>query len=198
MSAGRRFQRWPQRLEQPTSRHPAHICEQFATGNSDNYRLAHQSAGAGSGQGHRDRRRDARLARLPDRMKNRAGSEARGRGGVGSVNPRGSVDPLLESAETAIALYLVLQLEWSPFLPPSMLAPKARRSECRCRGNRKCAWCVPSPPAKKLRGNSDPIVNTLRPQKTALCPARRFPPPWFVEEQDACFVVRDHSGQALA
>jgi hypothetical protein len=29
-------------------------------------------------------------------------------------------------------------------------------------------------------------------------PARRFPPPWSVEEQDACFVVRDHSGQKLA
>jgi len=28
--------------------------------------------------------------------------------------------------------------------------------------------------------------------------ARRFPPPWTVEEQDACFVVRDHSGQQLA
>jgi putative heme iron utilization protein len=28
--------------------------------------------------------------------------------------------------------------------------------------------------------------------------ARRFPPPWSVEEQAACFVVRDHSGQALA
>ena len=27
---------------------------------------------------------------------------------------------------------------------------------------------------------------------------RRFPPPWTVEEQPACFVVRDHSGQALA
>jgi hypothetical protein len=27
---------------------------------------------------------------------------------------------------------------------------------------------------------------------------RRFPPPWTVEEQDACFVVRDHSGQQLA
>jgi hypothetical protein len=26
----------------------------------------------------------------------------------------------------------------------------------------------------------------------------RFPPPWTVEEQDACFVVRDHNGQALA
>jgi hypothetical protein len=27
---------------------------------------------------------------------------------------------------------------------------------------------------------------------------RRFPPPWSVEEQDTCFVVRDHNGQALA
>jgi hypothetical protein len=26
---------------------------------------------------------------------------------------------------------------------------------------------------------------------------RRFPPPWSVEEQAACFVVRDASGQAL-
>jgi hypothetical protein len=26
----------------------------------------------------------------------------------------------------------------------------------------------------------------------------RFPPPWTVEEQDACFVVRDHNGQQLA
>jgi hypothetical protein len=28
--------------------------------------------------------------------------------------------------------------------------------------------------------------------------ARRFPPPWSVEEQPACFVVRDHNGQAFA
>jgi len=25
---------------------------------------------------------------------------------------------------------------------------------------------------------------------------RRFPPPWSVEELDACFVVRDHNGPA--
>ena len=31
-----------------------------------------------------------------------------------------------------------------------------------------------------------------------LSPSRRFAPPWSVEEQAACFVVRDHSGQALA
>jgi hypothetical protein len=28
--------------------------------------------------------------------------------------------------------------------------------------------------------------------------ARRFPPPWSVEELDACFVVRDHNEQQLA
>jgi hypothetical protein len=28
--------------------------------------------------------------------------------------------------------------------------------------------------------------------------ARRFPPPWSVEEQEACFTVRDADGQALA
>jgi hypothetical protein len=26
----------------------------------------------------------------------------------------------------------------------------------------------------------------------------RFPPPWFVEETPACFIVRDRAGQALA
>jgi hypothetical protein len=29
-------------------------------------------------------------------------------------------------------------------------------------------------------------------------PARRFPPPWTVEEVDACFVMRDHKEQTLA
>jgi hypothetical protein len=29
-------------------------------------------------------------------------------------------------------------------------------------------------------------------------PQRRFPSPWSVEETDACFIVRDHNGQALA
>ena len=32
----------------------------------------------------------------------------------------------------------------------------------------------------------------------AMPSARRFPPPWSVEETDACFIVRDHNGQALA
>jgi hypothetical protein len=29
-------------------------------------------------------------------------------------------------------------------------------------------------------------------------PARRFPPPWSVEETDACYIVRDANGRALA
>jgi hypothetical protein len=28
--------------------------------------------------------------------------------------------------------------------------------------------------------------------------SRRFPPPWSVEDTDACFIVRDANGQALA
>jgi hypothetical protein len=31
-----------------------------------------------------------------------------------------------------------------------------------------------------------------------MMPARRFPLPWSVEEQSACFVPRDHDGQTLA
>jgi hypothetical protein len=59
-----------------------------------------------------------------------ASSEARSRGGLGGVNRRGSADLVLEWPETAIAFHLVLQLERSPFLlQPSVLAPKARRSE---------------------------------------------------------------------
>jgi hypothetical protein len=35
--------------------------------------------------------------------------------------------------------------------------------------------------------------------KTGSMPsARRFPPPWSVEETDACFIVRDGNRQALA
>jgi hypothetical protein len=29
-------------------------------------------------------------------------------------------------------------------------------------------------------------------------PDRRFPPPWIIEELDACFVVSDSAGQKLA
>jgi endo-1,4-beta-D-glucanase Y len=33
---------------------------------------------------------------------------------------------------------------------------------------------------------------------TLMTEPRRFPRPWTVEEQRACFVARDHNGQALA
>src|SRR5262249_23572261 len=39
------------------------------------------------------------------------------------------------------------------------------------------------------------------PGQTSRCEtvtARRFPPPWSVEETAACFIVRDHNGQQLA
>jgi hypothetical protein len=39
------------------------------------------------------------------------------------------------------------------------------------------------------------FADRARKWMTAKC---RFPPPWTVEELDACFVVRDHNGQRLA
>jgi hypothetical protein len=65
-----------------------------------------------------------------------------------AVNLGGLVDlPLhLDSAEAVIALCLVLQL--GPSLPQrlaSLLASKAKRSESRGRGNRKCALRLPHP-----------------------------------------------------
>jgi len=43
-------------------------------------------------------------------------------------------------------------------------------------------------------------VMDVRPiQRRSPCAARRFPPPWTLDEaNDACFIVRDHNGQALA
>jgi hypothetical protein len=34
--------------------------------------------------------------------------------------------------------------------------------------------------------------------QSLLMQARRFPPPWTIEELDACFVVTDSTGQKLA
>ena len=41
------------------------------------------------------------------------------------------------------------------------------------------------------------MVVASRASRAALT-ARRFPPPWSVEEQEVCFVVRDHSDRTLA
>jgi hypothetical protein len=35
-------------------------------------------------------------------------------------------------------------------------------------------------------------------KRSSRLPKRRFPPPWTVEETDACFIVKDHGGQSLA
>jgi hypothetical protein len=40
----------------------------------------------------------------------------------------------------------------------------------------------------------DYIAVTIMPE----LPSRRFPPPWSVDELEACFVVKDESGQKLA
>ena len=38
--------------------------------------------------------------------------------------------------------------------------------------------------------NSPSVLRTMN--------ARRFPPPWSIEERRACFIVKDGNGQALA
>ena len=44
-----------------------------------------------------------------------------------------------------------------------------------------------------------PPVNHRKPRTWGLpVPPRRFPPPWTVEETDACFIVKDHAGHSLA
>jgi hypothetical protein len=41
-------------------------------------------------------------------------------------------------------------------------------------------------------------ITELRFIKTVSMPERRIPPPWSVQELDACFVVKDGSGQNLS
>src|SRR5262249_48499314 len=43
-----------------------------------------------------------------------------------------------------------------------------------------------------------PLLLLLRCCQVVAMAARRFPPPWPVEEQSACFVVRDHNGQVMS
>jgi hypothetical protein len=48
----------------------------------------------------------------------------------------------------------------------------------------------------KTRGRPFPLACSAIPSTRASTP--RFPPPWSVEETDACFIVKDGSGQKLA
>jgi hypothetical protein len=56
------------------------------------------------------------------------------------------------------------------------------------------SWGPMLPPSKL----SDATTNMRIFSRMAKSPECRFPPPWTVEEQPACFVVRDHNGQQLA
>ena len=70
------------------------------------------------------------------------------------------------------------------------------------RGNNSQGRMSAFPDAEKnlIRGPMFGQLHQWRPRTSnnLADPTRRFPPPWSVEEQEACFVVRDHSGQALA
>jgi hypothetical protein len=115
----------------------------------------------------------------------------------------------------AITCRLVGQTYWqsvliSPFRPALLCAPSThalcgrsskiqRRKLIRCR----------QPAAHELMGVIRPPASSAPASLANGCKrkrglwrddvtARRFPPPWTVEEQAACFVARDHNGQALS
>ena len=51
---------------------------------------------------------------------------------------------------------------------------------------------------QRRRRNPIPMITTTKGLETAVTPARRFQPPWSVEEQAACFVFRDHNDKTEA
>ena len=74
--------------------------------------------------------------------------------------------------------------------------------EVRCRhsnANRAALWLQQKhcAAARSLCSKGD-ITIELRVHQGSAVTARRFPPPWSVEEMPACFIVRDHDGQQLA
>jgi hypothetical protein len=64
----------------------------------------------------------------------------------------------------------------------------------------KVFWlsCFPENGLGKRMGSKQKNCGCHRSLQHRKMPQRRFPPPWSVEEQPACFVVRDHNGQQLA
>jgi hypothetical protein len=101
---------------------------------------------------------------------------------------------------------------------------RARRAQGKCEGRKAYAEREGGQElvamARQLRGNpsgrrhtrddvnlpSWPAIPRTSPRRAARAASgvaampsvRRFPPPWTAEETDACFIVRDASGQALA
>jgi hypothetical protein len=55
---------------------------------------------------------------------------------------------------------------------------------------------------KRLRSRAADCSQHRQPaeltDKAMSTPDRRFPPPWSIEERQACFIVKDGNGQALA
>jgi hypothetical protein len=68
--------------------------------------------------------------------------------------------------------------------PPRRLCPH-RAHRCCCRHD-----LLRHPPCEGASALHEEM-------KSASMPPRCFPPPWSVDETDACFIVRDHNGQAL-
>jgi hypothetical protein len=54
------------------------------------------------------------------------------------------------------------------------------------------------PPATKLLHMPNPLCSMFTVRSNEQMPYRRFSPPWDIDDNGACFIVRDHNGQALA
>ena len=98
------------------------------------------------------------------------------------------------------------RLEWQYHhrINPDVSAAPAASANLGCASRRSLAWPRVSRAAACSLGMRDAEPSKVGeptatvPEMTPPRPARRFPPPWSAEETDACFIVRDHNGQALA
>ncbi|HTE76224.1 MAG TPA: hypothetical protein VK653_05715 [Xanthobacteraceae bacterium] len=68
------------------------------------------------------------------------------------------------------------------------------RLEIGSRANKIASLVGPSAAAAKLLSKDEARRIAAKIAKLPESAARRFPPPWSIEEQSACFVVRDHNG----
>ncbi len=77
-------------------------------------------------------------------------------------------------------------------------------------GTGSCWPVVPAHPRSRLKRASGRVCTSPSPTATgaggeqardkagALMAARRFPPPWSAEQTEACYMIRDANGRALA
>src|SRR5580704_15257855 len=98
------------------------------------------------------------------------------------------------------------RLEWQYHhrINPDVSAAPAASTNLGCASRRSLAWPRVSRAAACSLGMRDAEPSKVGeptatvPEMTPPRPVRRFPPPWSVDEQEACFIVRDTNGQALA